>query len=99
MRNAQGYSQIFEPGQRTIEHDTANCRHCGRVMLMKPGLNAKPYMVVLRGDGSVYEKEAGFCRNCFGHICPACDGKECKNYFAKLDEAEKIARKIICEGL
>jgi hypothetical protein len=99
MLNAPAYSEIINPGEKTIEHDSVLCKHCGRIMLMKAGFNSKPYMVVIKGDGSIYEREAGFCRKCYGYVCPVCDGKECQNYLAKIDEEEKIARKIICEAV
>lgn len=99
MRRPEGYSEIFGPGMRTMEHDTANCRHCGRVMLVKPGFNSTPYIFVVRADATMYEREAGFCRKCYGYVCPVCDGKECSNFHARLDEREKVARKIICEGI
>jgi hypothetical protein len=100
MLNAPAYSEIIRPGERSIEHDSTVCKHCGRIMLMKPGFGSKPFMVVMRADGTHYEREAGFCRNCYGHICPVCDGKGCKPYLAKIDEDEAAQRKrLICEGL
>ena len=96
MRNPTGFTEIISPGERTMEIDAPPCKHCGFIMFMKPGFRTTPVTLILRGDGTQYEKEAGYCRRCQGYICPRCDGKECYPYHMRIEDEEKAARKFIC---
>ena len=91
-----GYATVIDPDAPggLIEYDTTTCPHCGFVAMTK-GLSGNLEVLVFRADGTHYMKPAGFCRNCFQHVCPKCDGKPCDNRFRRLDDEEKAARKII----
>ena len=95
MRNSPAYCEIIEPGKTTVEFDSCLCGHCGRIMLLRAGMNTVPQMVVVRADGSNYLRDAGFCRSCWQHVCPACDGKECKPHLKQVEEEEAAARRLL----
>lgn len=97
MLKPGGYATIIDPGARQLvtEHDAITCPHCGKVEMTKAGFG-NPEVLVFRADGSHYMRAAGFCRKCFQHVCPRCDGKECDNRFRRLDEQEAAAQKFIC---
>ncbi len=97
MRTPGGYATIIDPGasQLVTEFDTITCPHCGNVSMTK-GTSGALETMVFRSDGSHYMRAAGFCRKCYQHVCPKCDGKDCDNRFRRLDEQEAAARKFIC---
>lgn len=99
MRSPHGYATIIDPtfssGNGVEEFDTMTCIHCGRVDMTR-GPSGQLEVLVYRADGTHYLKQAGFCRNCYKEICPACVGKPCSNRFRRLDEQEAAARKFIC---
>lgn len=99
MRTPGGYATIIDPDAKHAvqEFDTFVCAHCPSVQMTK-GPNGKLEVLVYRADGSHYMKEAGFCRSCFQHICPACIGKPCFSRFKRLDQEEAAFRKFICAG-
>ena len=65
---------------------------------MKPGLKPTPIMMIVRADGSVYEREAGWCPSCRGPTCPACDGRPCVPYEKRVEAEERAARTFLCEA-
>jgi hypothetical protein len=97
MRQPGGYATIIDPGASRLveEFDTITCPHCGFVAMTRAGLRATPQVMIFRADGTHYMKDAGFCRDCYQHVCPRCDGKPCDNRFRRLDREEAEARKLI----
>lgn len=95
MLKAEGYSIITAPGERPVEQDTFTCGHCNAISLTSPGFGKPLQVAVVRADGSVYMKDAGFCRNCFRHICPRCENFECVPLEKKLELEERAARRLI----
>jgi hypothetical protein len=98
MRKPDGYSIIIDPGGNNFvqEFDNVTCIHCGQISMTRSGTTGKLECLVFRADGAHHMREAGFCRNCYHHICPRCDGKPCVNRFRKLDGEEAAARRLIC---
>lgn len=94
MRNPRGYATIVDPDLGVQEFDTITCAHCGSVTMSQTTINSTPQVMVYRADGTHYMKDAGFCRACFAHICPRCNGKECSNRFKRLDQEEALMRKL-----
>ena len=82
MRNAGGYSCITDPDLGTIESDTFTCKHCNRVVMVKPKTSPTD--------------AGGMCGMCAGLICPACvaDGR-CLPFEERLArmEARDVARR------
>lgn len=96
MLNASGYSVIVEPGKRNVEHDTISCAHCGKIEFTRAGFGPGGLQVaVIKRDLSVEMRPAPFCRNCYRHICPRCEGKDCVPLEKKIDIEESAARKGI----
>lgn len=95
MRHASGYATIVDPDHGIQEFDAITCAHCGGVSMTQTTVNSTPQVLVYRADGTHYMKDAGFCRACFSHICPLCNGKECSNRFKRIDEEEKLCRKLL----
>ncbi|SRR6266567_8086756 len=97
MRQPGGYATIIDPNARQLvqEHDTFTCPHCGSVSMTRSAATGKLETMVFRADGTHYMREAGFCRSCFQHVCPRCDGKPCDNRFRRMEDEEKLARKLI----
>jgi hypothetical protein len=95
MLRAEGYSIITSPGERDKEHDTFTCAHCNAITFTKSGLNGPLEVAVIKVDGSVEMKPAAFCRNCFRHICPRCDGKDCVPLMKKIECEEVQSRKLL----
>jgi hypothetical protein len=90
MRSAGGYSVITEPGKRDVEHDTFSCAHCNAITFTQPGWGKPLQVAVVRVDGSIMMKDAGFCRKCYRHICPRCENKfECTPVEKRLDDEER----------
>jgi hypothetical protein len=96
VRDPRGYAVIIDPtaSRLTQEHDVITCIHCGNVQMTR-GQSGALECMVFRADGTHYFRAAGFCRNCYRHVCPVCDGKPCTNRFRLMDEEEKWARKRI----
>ena len=94
MRNAGGYSIITDPAVgRPIEQDTFTCAHCNAITFTREGLGKPLQVAVIRVDGSVTMKDAGFCRRCYRHICPRCENSfECTPIEKRLEEDEKAWR-------
>lgn len=98
MRNAGGFAETILPGARTIERDTYTCGHCQNISFTENvtvGGTRKLQVLLFRSDGSHVMADAGFCRNCFRHICPRCDGKPCVPFEKRLDDEERSARGLI----
>lgn len=96
MLKAEGYSIITEPGARAKEHDTFTCAHCQAITFTQPGFNQPLQVAMIQADASVVMKDAGFCRQCYRHICPRCENKlECVPIEKAIDLEEKAARGII----
>lgn len=71
MLRPQGYLTVTAPEAKPLERDTASCKHCGAVMIVKPGTSATIYLLP-RADGSFAEEPGAFCRNCMGPVCLRC---------------------------
>lgn len=71
MLKPQGYAQIIDPDQPTLERDTATCGHCSALIFIKPGTAATVYVIYHR-DGRVTEEPGAFCRCCMKPVCLAC---------------------------
>ena len=81
MLRPQGYAITTEPGKAAIEQDSLTCAHCNSIVFVKAG--AQPSA-----------DEAGFCRACYRHICPQCDGAglKCDPFEKKLERMESRER-------
>lgn len=94
MRTAGGYSTIMSPGERALEQDTFTCAHCSAISFTKPGWDKPLQVAVIRNDGSVFMKDAGFCRKCYRHICPRCENTfECTPIEKRMEDEEKAWRR------
>ena len=71
----QGYSVITSPEGR-VEHDTYQCCHCQRIVLMKPGSG----------------KRRGFCLRCNMPHCGGPNCWQCVPFEQKLEEMENRGR-------
>ena len=74
MRKPGGYTIITEPGKATREADFFTCRHCQRVIIVKPFCDPADM--------------GGRCTCCNGLICPNCVGKDCDHIEKKLARLE-----------
>lgn len=74
MRKLGGYLLISDPDSPAIiERDTVQCRHCQRIVELKPGTMGTVYLVP---DGQGYREEAGaYCSSCSGPLCLPCEHK------------------------
>lgn len=71
MRNAGGYSVIYDPAHsQPIEQDTFTCGHCQRVVFVQPMMDAASM--------------GGRCTVCDTLICQGCLGKGCEPMEEKL---------------
>lgn len=75
MRNPGGYSIVIEPGKRDVEHDTFTCKHCCKVVFVKPMCDPADM--------------GGRCTCCNGLICKHCVGKGCDPLEEKLRRWER----------
>ena len=88
-----------ESGKTRRETDTVKCRHCGGMILVKPGTVNTVYLIPHKGhivDENSYLEEAGaFCRNCMGPICLTChhDGR-CTPFMRVIELQEEKQRLI-----
>lgn len=86
-----GYATITEPDKQPQEWDTVNCRHCGRVIFIKPGSASTVYLIQHRDRRWTEEPGAG-CRLCHGPVCLPChDIGTCTPLEKKLAEMERRA--------
>ena len=74
MRNPGGYSIITEPGKADVERDTFTCRHCQKVVFVKPFCDPADM--------------GGRCTLCGGLHCSECVGKGCDVVEKKLMREE-----------
>jgi hypothetical protein len=74
MRNPGGYSIITDPGAPTREADTFTCRHCQKIVFVKPFADPADM--------------GGRCTCCDALICPSCVGKGCDHIEKKLARLE-----------
>jgi len=73
----EGYLVIIDPEQPKVERDTVQCRHCQRIVEVKPGTMAQVYLIPDDLSPTYYREEAGaFCGSCFGPICLSCERRE-----------------------
>lgn len=99
MRNPGGYALIISPqpdkvgldrlrceqiGEGVTELDTFTCKHCCRVVHVKPAM---------------HDDEFYFCRNCMARICPPCADLPCIPFEKKLEAAEARDRALRSYGL
>lgn len=92
MLKANGYGVITDPGAKVLtqESDNLSCAHCPRIEMTRSTKQFGRFVcVVYRKDGTSFEAEAGFCRNCMKHICPACIGKPCTPRMKRIEDDEK----------
>ena len=87
MRRPGGYSIITDPVLRDKEADTFTCGHCGKVVFVKPFMDAA--------------EMGGRCTCCDKLICSHCVGKGCDPMEEKLKrwEFQGVARKSYEESL
>lgn len=97
MRNASGYSVINSPGERSLEHDTFSCAHCGKIEFTR-GLWGNFQIAVIKGDGTVEMRDVHKCFRCDEYICPRCVGKDCEPKFKRIEREEREARRILQAG-
>jgi hypothetical protein len=74
VRRPQGYAVWDDPDRGKTERDTFTCRHCNKVVFVKP-----------KEDPSSL---GGFCRMCAGHVCARCAGGSCTPFEKKLEMIE-----------
>lgn len=67
-----GYAVWSAPDCPDVERDTVSCKHCGRVIVVKPGSGYTVYLIV-QPDGSWREEPGAWCRCCMGPVCLPCD--------------------------
>lgn len=75
---ARGYLTIVGPGGLEQEADTATCRHCNRVWVVKSKT----------GEGDL----GGWCRLCSGMICAECSDQGCVPFERRLEQVEARSR-------
>jgi hypothetical protein len=71
----EGYILVIGADGHTIEErDTVLCRHCQRIIEVKPGTWGRVYLVHDPASPTSYRDEPGaYCGKCMGPICHACD--------------------------
>lgn len=73
-RGLGGYLVITDPETSVVEIDTVMCRHCQRIVQLKPGTMGQVYLVPSSFGG--YREEAGaYCSSCSGPLCLACEAR------------------------
>lgn len=71
MRRQEGYILILGEDGTVTERDSVQCRHCQRIVEVKPGTLGQVYLVP---EGDHYREEAGaYCGSCSGPLCLACE--------------------------
>ncbi len=87
MLRPQG--QITVVGFETIERDTITCKHCGQIVMVKPGTVSTVYYIPQLVGPPKEEPGAG-CRLCGGAICLDCyDVGTCTPLEKRIEFAEK----------
>jgi hypothetical protein len=72
VRPLGGYLIITGPDAPAQEYDTVQCRHCQRIVQVKPGTWGQTYLLPLDSGG--YREEAGaYCSSCSGPLCLPCE--------------------------
>jgi hypothetical protein len=70
-RRQEGYLLILDPDGPVTERDSISCRHCQRIVELKPGTFGQVYLIP---DGDTYREEAGaYCGSCHGPLCLPCE--------------------------
>lgn len=74
MRRPEGYFLIIPyDGGPVIERDSVQCRHCQRIVEVKPGTLAQVYLIPDEHSPTGHREEAGaYCGSCSGPICLGC---------------------------
>jgi hypothetical protein len=95
--HAGGYGQIVGPGER--EFDTVKCRHCQRIVAVKPGSATTVYLLP-RMDGTWKEEPGAWCTRCMGPICLECHATgRCTPFERKIEEQEARGRLFQVMGI
>jgi hypothetical protein len=97
----QGYSVVSDPESGVVEHDTAQCGHCQRILFTKPGSASTVYLFPQR-DGRVLEELGARCAKCDTPVCLTCHAKGvCVPFERWLEQVEARAatRRSIDEAL
>lgn len=85
MRREGGYAVITDPERPTVELSTFSCRHCNRVVHVKP--KQRP------------EDLGGLCKICMGLVCSECVGKGCDPLEERLRREEERYHTLRSYGL
>lgn len=72
------YGQTFSPEGRTIETDAFTCKHCQKIVPIKPMCDPADM--------------GGRCFQCDALICSDCVGKGCMPFEKKLEQMERRAK-------
>lgn len=100
IRGATGYAQMFDPDTRVVEHDTATCGHCQRVIFTKPGSAATVYLILDRRTLQYRDEAGAFCRVCMRPVCLACHAHGgCRPWEAMIEKAESRERFLRSAGI
>lgn len=87
----QGYVLVVHPDGRMEERDTVTCRHCQRVIELKPGTWGQVYLIP-DADGRYHEQAGAYCRKCMAPICHRCDDRgDCEHWERTLERIEAKA--------
>lgn len=80
-RKRSGYIQIIGPDGPLIERDCVKCRHCQRIVELKPGSGGSVYLIPDEQSPTHYREEAGaYCGSCYGPLCLECEARGgCRN--------------------
>lgn len=105
MARQEGYVLIIDPEAPTIERDTCLCRHCQRIVEIKPGTMGQVYLIPDEQSPTHYREESGaFCGSCFGPICLSCERKEASgamcergsnHWERQMEKHEALAREAV----
>jgi DNA-directed RNA polymerase subunit RPC12/RpoP len=91
MLKPLGYATIIDPNQQQ-EYDTTICRHCNKVIFVKPRTAQTTYLIPQR-QGGFREEPGAFCRCCMGPVCLPCDQiGTCTPFERSLEQAEARGR-------
>lgn len=102
MRGAlvQGYVSITMPeAAGPIERDTITCKHCQRIVFVKPGTASTVYLFP-QVDGPDKEEPGAFCRTCMAPICLHCLHKgTCTPFERQIEQMEARGRFLRAAGV
>jgi hypothetical protein len=93
MIRPHGYVTIAHPESRTIERDAVSCRHCQRIVFVKPGTVSTVYLEPQQ-DGTWKETPGAFCRCCMAPICLRCEAQGVCTPFLKQIEAAEARQRL-----